>query len=165
MHPRAAALIAALHLLPHPEGGYFREVYRSATTIDTRDNRSQRSALTVIYFLLAASTESGAVSRWHRVASEEVWHFHEGDAVELYLSGSELRDVSVQKLGPWTRDAEPVRVVAAGVWQAARCAGDYALVSCTVAPGFEFADFELLRDRPVEADRFAVRHPNWASLV
>jgi uncharacterized protein len=163
MHPRASMLVAALGLLPHPEGGYFREIHRSPTTINPGDDRARRAALTVIYFLLA--DDVGGVSRWHRVASDEGWHFHEGDPIELFVSDPNLTTVEAQRLGPWAIGTEPVRVVPAGCWQAARCAGAFALVSCTVAPGFEFSDFELLRDRPVDADRFAAWHPNVASLV
>jgi uncharacterized protein len=163
MHPRASILISALGLLPHPEGGYFREIYRSPTTIIPGDDRAHRAALTVIYFLIAAG--AGGVSRWHRVASDEAWHFHEGEPIELFVSDPHLTTLAVQRLGPWAIDTEPVRVVPAGSWQAARCAGAFALVSCTVAPGFEFNDFELLRDRKADADRFAAWHPNVASLV
>src|SRR5688500_8351376 len=162
MHPRASILISALGLLPHPEGGYFREIHRSPMTIHTNDGRADRAALTVIYFLLAADGTGGG-SRWHCVASDEAWHFHEGDPIELFVSDPTLATIAVQRLGPWAVDTEPVRVVPAGSWQAARAVGAFALVSCTVAPGFEFNDFELLRDRPADADRFVSRHPSRAT--
>src|SRR5215207_4591806 len=79
MHPRAAHLIAALDLRPHPEGGFYREVYRSADRVTLADARGERAALTTIYFLLPA----GSHSRWHVVASDEVWHLYEGDGLEL----------------------------------------------------------------------------------
>lgn len=141
MHPRAAQLIATLGLSPHPEGGHFREVYRSARLVVPDDGRQARSALTVIYFLLA----EGEASRWHRVASDETWHFREGDVIELSLSGArDLAVIEIHRLGPLADGIEPARVVPAGRWQSACSTGAFTLVSCTVGPGFEFADFEML---------------------
>src|SRR4051812_26624528 len=80
MHKRATELIADLGLQPHPEGGYFRENFRSSRKVQPLDERSPRSALTTIYFLLV----KGQHSRWHRVASDEAWHFYEGDPLELW---------------------------------------------------------------------------------
>jgi predicted cupin superfamily sugar epimerase len=161
MHPRAAELVAARGLAPHPEGGYFREIHRASTSVATRDGRGDRAALTVIYFLLVG----GAVSRWHRVASDETWHFHEGGALDLFVADPEWNGVSVWRLGPWGSETEPVRIVPADAWQAARCAAGYTLVSCTVGPGFEFADFEMLRDRATDVRRLTTAHPHLASLV
>ena len=79
MHPRAADLVSVLDLRPHPEGGFYREVHRSTSRVTTGDARGERAAITTIYFLLTA----GAQSRWHRVDSDEVWHFYEGDPLEL----------------------------------------------------------------------------------
>src|SRR5215510_13188986 len=80
MHKRARDLINELGLQPHPEGGYFREIFRSGQKVQPLDERSERSALTTIYFLLI----KGQYGRWHRVASDETWHFYEGDPLELY---------------------------------------------------------------------------------
>ena len=80
MHKRAKDLISELHLQPHPEGGYFREVFRSAHKVQPLDERLARVALTTIYFLLV----KGQHRRWHRVASDEAWHFYEGDPLEVY---------------------------------------------------------------------------------
>jgi predicted cupin superfamily sugar epimerase len=149
MHPRAAQLISSMELASHPEGGYFREVFRSAATVEPGDGRGRRTALTSIYFLLPA----GAVSRWHRVRSDEAWHYAEGAPVELLqLSSDELR-VERTRLGPDGPDQRPVHCVPAGTWQAARSLGDYTLVGCTVGPGFEYDDFELLADLPQLASR------------
>ena len=82
---RVEHLIAALGLLPHPEGGYYGEVYRSDATVLPADGRGHRAALTTIYFLLAGA----AVSRWHRVQSDEVWHFYEGAALDLWMASPE----------------------------------------------------------------------------
>lgn len=138
MSPRALALIETLGLLPHPEGGYYREVFRSAETVQPMDSRPERAALTTIYFLLPA----GAYSRWHVVRSDEVWHFYEGAPLELLCGDERLL------LGPVAPGQAPVQIVPAGVWQAARSQGEYTLVGCTVAPGFDFSDFSLREGDP-----------------
>jgi predicted cupin superfamily sugar epimerase len=161
VHPRAARLIATLGLAPHPEGGRFREIHRSTAFVRPGDSRGDRPALTVIYFMLAA----GEMSRWHRVASDETWHFHEGAALELLVADPAFAGVTTGRLGPLDEDTQPVRVVPAGQWQAARCTGDYALVSCTVAPGFEFADFSMLRDDADAAGLIRRRQPDMAAFL
>ena len=109
---RAAELIEGLGLVPHPEGGYFRELYRSAARVQPLDGRPYRLALTTIYFLLIA----GQVSRWHRVASDEVWHYYEGDPLELVVADPGFADVSRRRLGPVAGETRPVHVVRAGEW-------------------------------------------------
>jgi uncharacterized protein len=161
MHLRAHELISALALSPHPEGGFFREIHRSKSQVDPRDGRGDRPALTVIYFLLTA----GDVSRWHRVASDEVWHFLEGAPLALQYADPDLAEVRQAILGPYAGNAEPARVVDAGWWQAARTLGEYTLVGCTVGPGFDFADFAMLRELPDLADAFRTRHPESAPLL
>jgi hypothetical protein len=124
--PSADQLIALLELKPHPEGGHFRETFRDAG--------NPRAYSTAIYFLLKA----GEVSRWHRVDAAEVWHFYAGAPLELRI-GKEI-----YLLGPSIDEAQaPQIVVPPGAWQAARSLGDYSLVGCTVAPGFDFAHFEM----------------------
>jgi uncharacterized protein len=139
MMSRAEALIARLGLTPHPEGGYFREVYRSEREVDPLDGRGRRSAVTTILFLLVA----GQVSAWHRVRSDEVWHFYEGDPLLLSWSASADGERTAHTLGPVGDGQSPVAVVPADCWQTARPLGDYALVGCTVGPGFDYEDFEL----------------------
>jgi predicted cupin superfamily sugar epimerase len=140
---RARELIDRLGLEPHPEGGYYRQLYCSATRVVPDDGRDARAAMTTIFFLL---TEGGQ-SRWHRVLSDEIWHFYEGDPLELLIAPPELDRVERVSLGGWDGVRQPVRAVPAGWWQAARPQGRYALVGCSVAPGFEFIDFAFLRDR------------------
>jgi len=141
MHKRAKDLINELSLQPHPEGGYFREIFRSPHQVHRLDERSARSALTTIYFLLI----KGQHGRWHRVASDEAWHFYEGDPLDVYwIDGQDV--VHQEVLGTGSSDAHPVCVVPAGCWQAARPRGEYSLMGCTVAPGFEFRDFEMLSE-------------------
>ncbi len=126
----AEALIARLGLQPHPEGGHYRETYRDRPTAGGRGN------LTTILYLL----KSGEISRWHRVTDAvEVWHFHDGDALELSLSADGKR-VERHMLG---RDFAHQVAVPANCWQAARPLGAWTLVGCAVAPAFEFASFEM----------------------
>ena len=158
---RGANLIDALDLRPHPEGGYFREVHRSPARVQPADGRPARLALTTIYFLLV----TGQVSRWHRVASDEVWHYYEGDPLELLVADAGFDVVSRRRLGPVGNGIEPVRVVLAGEWQAARPAGRYTLVGCTVGPGFEFEDFQMLDALPDHAAALKRRHPDLAEFI
>ena len=125
------------------------------------DARSDRTALTTIYFLLSA----GDVSRWHRVASDEAWHYYEGDALELFTADASCKRVTRHVLGPVDGEARPVRVVPANEWQAARSMGAYTLVGCTVGPGFEFEDFQMLKDRSADADVIRRRHPDLVRFV
>jgi uncharacterized protein len=140
MNPRAAELIERLRLQPHPEGGFYAEVHRSPSTVDALDGRPRRAALTSIYFLLPA----GAISRWHRVLSDEVWCHLEGASIELHLLDAAQPAAHSVSLGPVSPNTTPQHTVPAGVWQAARSRGDYSLAACMVAPGFDFADFALM---------------------
>jgi predicted cupin superfamily sugar epimerase len=133
MHARAEELIATLELREHPEGGYYRQTYKSPQLVEPRDGRPLRSALTAIYFLLPA----GHSSRWHRVRSDEIWTHLEGSPVRLFLGGEASEEVREEVV------VERMHVVPANVWQAAEPTGDYSLVACFVAPGFEFEDFEM----------------------
>ena len=141
MHARARELIDALRLAPHPEGGFYRETWRSAARVTTAPGRA-RTATTHIHFLLAA----GGFSAWHRVTSDETWNWHEGDELELLLATPGLDRIERRRLGRVAEGCEPSFTVPADWWQAARPLGDYALCGCTVSPGFEFADFSFLRD-------------------
>lgn len=158
---RAAAIVLALGLIPHPEGGYYGEVHRSNTTVEPRDGRGPRAALTTIYFLLAA----GAVSRWHRVQSDEVWHFYEGAPLDLWIASPDGEQVKQHRLGPLDGGQRPVGTVPAGWWQAARSTGAYTLVGCTVGPGFDFTDFALASDHPSAAAALRAHHPALAGLL
>lgn len=144
MDPRASELIGRLGLEPHPEGGYFREIYRSASQVRPDDDRPRRAAVTSIYLLLA----EGQHSRWHRVGSDELWHFYEGGPLEILVGPPSLQKVESLILGPPLGPGHAVHQVPAGWWQAARPQGVYSLVGCTVAPGFALADFVFLRDDP-----------------
>ena len=166
--PRARQLIATLQLQPHPEGGWYREVFRSAASVTPADGRASRSALTSIYFLLEAHQQS----RWHRVRSDEVWVHLEGVPLTLWTCDAELRTAPAHvRLGPVdVHGTRPQHVVPAGQWQAARpvvshTAGDYTLVACTVGPGFDFSDFSLMPEGSDEAAALRHHWPDLASLI
>ena len=149
MHDRARMLIESLQLTPHPEGGHYREIFRSSHQVRPGDARPTRDALTAIYFLL----QEGQVSRWHRVLSDEIWCHLEGGPLELFCF--DAADACMTRVGLGTYNASgtvPIHAVPAGVWQAARPLGGYALLGCHVAPGFDFGDFSMAAD-DIEMDR------------
>ena len=130
----AADIIARLELKPHPEGGHYRETFRDAAT-----DVSGRSRSTAIYFLLAR----GERSHWHRIDAVEIWHYYSGAPLILQIAHEGCTRHTV-RLGPDVASGErPQAIVPADAWQAAESTGDWTLVGCTVAPGFEFAKFEL----------------------
>jgi uncharacterized protein len=129
----AVDIIRLLGLKPHPEGGHFREIFRDERTVE-----GGRAASTAIYFLLA----QGERSHWHRVDAVEVWHWYTGAPLALHIADGGT--TNTLRLGPDLAGGErPQAVVPAGAWQAAETLGDWTLVGCTVAPGFEFSRFEL----------------------
>jgi predicted cupin superfamily sugar epimerase len=135
-----------LGLVPHPEGGYYREMFRSEAQVTLPDGRV-RSASTAILYLLPADSWSA----WHRVTSDEAWHHYEGAPLRLHRLGQET--VILEK-------ANPLAVVPAGVWQAAEPVGGAVLVGCTVAPGFEFQDFVM-----GDADALIREYPGETALI
>jgi len=168
---KAAELVSALGLQPHPEGGYFRETYRAGETIAgaalPRRFGGERSISTAIHFLL----EAGQRSRLHRIKADEVWHFYTGDPLIVVEIDGTGRLKTTQLGGDFASGAVYQHVVPAGAWFGATLAeggrfaptgiaqAGFALVGCTVAPGFDFADFEL-------ADRAALlaeypAHQDW----
>lgn len=160
MHSRAEELRQLLSLQPHPEGGWYREVFRSNHSVQPDDGRGPRAALTVIYFLLA----EGESSAWHVVQSDECWHFCEGAPLDLMLFNPATEERQQLKLGPIDSNTQALQIVPAGLWQAARSQGAYTLVQCTVAPGFDFADFSLLRNTPNGEDA-AASLGEWAMWI
>ena len=144
--PRTAEL---LDLAPHPEGGWYRETWRAGPESVPPGYPGPRAAATVIYFLLLPGEES----RWHRVSSDEVWLWHSGGPLTMLDGGdgdtpADPAGSTRITLGPELAAGQvPQHVVPGGHWQAARPAGDHeVLVSCVVAPGFDFADFTLLAE-------------------
>jgi len=131
----ATEIVRLLGLEPHPEGGHFLETFRDPRGVD-----GTRAASTAIYFLLAR----GERSRWHRVDAAEVWHFYAGAPLRLEIAAAPASALTSMTLGPdLASGARPQLVVPAGAWQAAESLGDWTLAGCTVAPGFEFKNFEL----------------------
>jgi predicted cupin superfamily sugar epimerase len=149
LHPRVSELIATHQLHEHPEGGWYRETHRSPLKIETQFGI--RSAATSILFLL----DSTNFSAFHRLAQEEVWHFHDGDPLELHLIHSDGR-LEQTTIGPH----QPQHVVPPSTLQAAATKGVYSLCGCTVAPGFDFEDFEL----PSRATLLS-QYPQHADLI
>jgi predicted cupin superfamily sugar epimerase len=126
-------VIRLLDLKPHPEGGHYRETFR-----DVPMRASGRAASTAIYFLLKRSERS----HWHRVDAVEIWHWHAGSALNLKINSGGATETL--RLGPDLAAGErPQAAVPAYAWQAAETTGDWTLVGCTVAPGFQFEGFEL----------------------
>lgn len=146
-------LIADLELTLHPEGGYYRETYRSDASVTTSGG-SERSALTNIYFLLTGET----FSAWHRIDADETWHFYRGTGIVISIIGRDgkLEERHLGPNGPWQT------TVPAGLYFAAHVpdTAGFALVGCSVAPGFEFTAFEI-PSREVLANRY----PEHASAI
>jgi predicted cupin superfamily sugar epimerase len=136
----AETIIEKLKLIKHPEGGFYRETYRAEKLITLDDGR-ERNAGTAIYYLLKDADKS----HFHKVSSDELWLFHQGMPLEIFIISKDGR-IEIKTLGNrLDRDEEPQVIVKANTWFAAQVKGEkgFALVTCTVAPGFDFDDFEL----------------------
>jgi len=157
--------IEKLQLQPHPEGGFFRETYRSAEQISSSylPNRfsGNRNFSTSIYFLL----ERHQHSRWHVVTSDETWHHAGGAPLELLVYAPASGKLQRRVLGPLHESHEPLGVVNAGEWQAARSLGTYSLLNCDVAPGFDFEDFTFISAVPGHERAFAGELAAFRSLL
>jgi uncharacterized protein len=130
----AADIIAGLELKPHPEGGYYRETFR-----DARTDAQGRARSTAIYYLLAR----GDRSQWHRIDAVEIWHYYAGAALTLKIANEGCAPHTITLGADVAGGERPQGIVPAGAWQSAESSGDWTLVGCSVAPGFEFARFEL----------------------
>ncbi|MFJ1300901.1 cupin domain-containing protein [Pseudomonadota bacterium AL_CKDN230030165-1A_HGKHYDSX7] len=159
----SARLIDSLGLQPHPEGGHFRETYRAATRV-TRADGVVRDAATAILYLLS----DGAWSAWHRIQSDETWHFHAGQGLHVHVLTADGTLITHHLGNPLERPGAVFQAtVPGGCWFAAELSPDtagtsgaYALAGCTVAPGFEFSEFEL-----ADPTRLAQAHPEHAALI
>ena len=139
---RPAELVAALGLAPHPERGFFVETYRSSVAVDALTHPGPRAAGTAIYFLITAAAPSTFL---HRLLSDEIFHLYEGGPLEILRLFSDGRS-DVARLGlDFSSGERPQIVIPAGTWFGTALAPgvSHCLVGCTVAPGFDFADFEL----------------------
>lgn len=150
-------LIDKYNLVPHPEGGYFSEIYKSKQLVKSRAINEDRNSITHIYFLLAA----GQVSVFHKVVHDEIWNFYEGDPIKL-LKYDGFK-VTEEIIGSGCRDY--VSIIKGDVYQAAESTGTYSLVGCSVAPGFEFEDFSLLRDEIEIKDKFLKEFPDYQKYI
>jgi uncharacterized protein len=167
-------LIERFGLVPHPEGGYYRESHRDsmrvARIMDSPKcvgpmDESSWSASTCIYYMLC----DGAYSAWHRIRSDEIWHFYAGDPLDIHVLDA-AGELASYRLGNALAldDAAFQVVVPAGCWFAAECsplaaeadAVGFSLVGCTVAPGFEFSEFEL-----ADVDVLAAGNPRYAEVI
>jgi hypothetical protein len=140
----AQALIEKLELIPHPEGGFYRETYRSKQNVD------DRSVMTAIYFLICSQN----ISRFHRIKSDEMWFYHAGSALEVHTLSKE-NGHQIHKVGnDFEKGETPQLLVPANTIFGSTLEGEknYSLVSCTVAPGFDFADFELFTENDLLPD-------------
>jgi len=146
-----------LHLLPHPEGGYYKEVYRDKGVIKQEalagDFSSDRNFSTAIYYLL----QKGNYSCFHRIKSDEIWHIYAGGSINIYYF--ELGKLHTLKLGTNLENGElPLCIVPKNTWFAAELSPEpsFALMGCTVAPGFDFTDFEKATNKDLE--KYAIHH-------
>jgi len=149
-------LIEKYNLQPHPEGGHYRQVYASKQKVTSPINQKERSAVTQIYFLL----RMGEVSRFHKVLHDEIWHHYAGAPLTLHQYDGET--VETQTIGG--KDGEYTAVVPGGLFQAAESSGEYSLVGCTVAPGFDFADFTFIEDSKTQV-KLLNHYPNFQRFL
>lgn len=156
--------VEEFNLQPHPEGGFYAETYRAAEEIPAealpvRFGARARSFSTGIYFLL----EQGHFSAFHRIKSDEMWHFYAGEALDIFVLDQNTEELKVIRLGNDPEKGETFQaVVPAGSWFASRPAAQsrYALVGCTVSPGFDFEDFEM-----ADRNSLAKEFPQYANLI
>jgi hypothetical protein len=150
-------LIDKYNLMPHPEGGYYAVVYESKQAVTSPVVNKNRKAITHIYFLLL----KGQVSLFHKVAHDEIWNFYEGDPLKLIKYDGLTIEEDI--IGSGCSDY--VSIVEGGLYQAAESTGSYSLVGCSVAPGFEFEDFSLLRDKTEFKEKFLKKFPGYRKFI
>ena len=151
------ALIDKYKLVPHPEGGYYAVVYESKQAVKSPVVNQDRKAVTHIYFLLL----KGQVSIFHKVAHDEIWNFYEGDPIKIIkYNGSKIEEDIIG-----SGCSGYAAIVEGGLYQAAESTGDYSLVGCTVAPGFEFEDFSFLRDEVETKEKFLKEFSGYLKFI
>lgn len=161
MITRAKELIQQFNLSKHPEGGYFREVYRSKNNCTIGPSGDVKSWLTDIYFLLTGND----ISRFHRVKHDEIWHFYEGDPLvltEIYPVSMEIHTITIGQPGPSLNYKHCVK---GSTWQSAYTIGEYSFVGCTVGPGFEFVDFEMLANNNTIKTTILSKYPELEKFI
>ncbi len=138
----ASDYIDQLHLLPHPEGGFYKETYRAETIVEVEGFKGTRNVSTAIYFLL----EGKHKSHFHKIKSDELWFYHDGTTLEIFVL--EPTGLNIIYLGKNSAAGEVLQaVIPANVWFASKVKNNhgFVLVSCTVSPGFSFEDFEMAK--------------------
>ena len=152
MNPEIQGLVNKLDLLPHPEGGFYKETYRSSFSVLKSDDpnlQAERQLSTCIYFLIT----SEAFSAFHRIKQDEIWHFYAGTAIHLHMIHPDGKYEMVKIGNNFEAGEVPQAVVPATTWFASEVpkSDSYALAGCTVAPGFDFQDFELATEEKLSA--------------
>jgi predicted cupin superfamily sugar epimerase len=152
---RIDELVAQLGLMPHPEGGFYKEIYRSDLKVNTASG--ERSIMTSIYFLLTSEN----ISKFHQIKSDEMWFYHEGSPLTVHVIHENGQYEKI-KVGLTGEEKKPQQMVPAGVIFGSTVDEDdsYALVSCVVAPGFDFQDFKLF-----EREELLKRFPDHAEII
>lgn len=158
---RAEELIKVLGLQKHPEGGYFKETFRSELNVLSPNVNDQRSAMTDIYFLLQKSQ----VSRFHKVRHDEAWNFYEGGPLRLYDYDPAVDKLRIVTLGAMPQCDGYKYVISADHWQAAQSIGEFSLVGCTVAPGFDFRDFSFFSSNSAVKDNVLRQYPELERFI
>jgi len=153
-------IIKKYQLEKHPEGGFYKEIYRSDLKVKSPAVQyKERSSITDIYFLLA----QGQISRFHRVIHDEIWNFYEGDPLKLITYNPQTNQLSEFILGK--ENGFYKTVIAGGVFQAAETTGLYSLMGCTVAPGFDFEDFIFLKECDEELKKILSISPTYQNYL
>jgi len=148
-------LIETLKLSPHPEGGYYYQVYCSENKVSSPVNGKEKPSMTDIYFLLTG----GQISRFHRIIHDEIWHFYLGSPLTLIEINSDTLEKKQIVIGD-QKKIHFKHIVQGGNWQSAYSNGDFSLVGCTVAPGFEFEDFSFLSDNDLAFESIINKYPD-----
>lgn len=152
-------IIKDLNLSPHNEGGFFRQTYKSDYTVQPQKESYARSCVTHIYYFLS----KGMHSIFHKVKHDEIWNLYDGEGVTLYTFDAENDKVEEQILTQ--QDLKFHAVVRGDIWQAAEPIGDYVLVGCTVAPGWELEDEEYLSDHAEIVEKLGMLRPDLKRLI
>jgi len=152
-------IIRDLHLSPHDEGGYFRQTYKSDFIVQPQKKSYTRSCATHIYYFLSKDMHS----IFHKVKHDEIWNLYDGEGVKIYIYDAENKKIEERILSKENLNFHTV--VPGNFWQAAEPAGDYVLVGCTVAPGWELEDEEYLSDHPESAEKLGKLRPDLIRLI
>lgn len=150
-------LIDQYKLIPHPEGGCYREIYKSNHFVTSLIINAPRRSVTHIYYLLVKNQ----ISRFHKVVHDEIWNFYQGDPLKLIKYDGV--DIEEEVIG--FKYGQYASIIAGGIYQAAESTGDYSFVGCTVAPGFEFEDFSLLSDHAEAREAILKNYPRYQKYI